>query len=381
MTLRSSHHALCLVWLCLLGASAGLAPARAASDAPVPVAPDLLVGTMRAEKRPVSKPVNFVGRVEAIEKVEIRARVTGFIEKVLFREGDAVATGAPLYRIEREPFAAALVQAEGALLKSKGQLANATAQRERAEQLLKTQSGSAAVRDQRLAEEATAQGDVAMAEAEVETAKINLGYTEIVAPIAGVIGRTSRTKGNVVSPDSGVLATIVSRDPIYVIFPVSQREFLNLADKDRRAAGSVLEVGLTFSDGSAYAAKGKIDFVDVTVDRATDTVNVRAIFPNPDGLLIDGQLVRVAVQSGTPEAQVLVPQTALVADQRGVYVFVVEDGKAVVRRVEAGGDIGTDAIIRSGLSGGEQVIVEGIERVRPGAAVTASPVTPLGSRS
>lgn len=381
MTIRRSNLLLFLACLSILGAAQAQFTASAKSEAPASAAPSLVVGAVPAERRPVTKAMEFVGRVEAIEKVEVRARVTGFIQEVLFKEGAKVAENAPLYRIEKDPFVATVYQAEGALTKFKGQLANAVAQRERAEQLLKTQAGSAAVRDQRVAEAQTAQGDVAIAEAELRTAKINLGYTEIISPIAGVIGRTSRTKGNVVGPDSGVLTTIVSQDPIYVVFPVSQRAFLNLADKERRAAGGALKVNLKFSDGSAYRHEGKINFLDVTVDKSTDTVSVRAIFPNPDGLLIDGQLVRVALQQSTPEEKILVPQTALIADQQGVYVFVVEDGKAVVRRVKTDGDFGADVIIESGLSGGEQVIVEGIERVRPGAAVTTTPVAPVGGGS
>jgi membrane fusion protein (multidrug efflux system) len=347
--------------------------------AQAPAAP--LVGTISAAKRPVAKSLEFVGRIAAMNKVEVRARVTGYLQAVLFKEGDKVGEGAPLYRIEQESFQAAVQQTKGALTKSKGNLANASFQRGRAEELLKTQSGSAAVRDQRVAEEQTALGDVTVAEAQLRSAEINLGYTDITAPIAGVIGRTNVTKGNVVGPDSGILTTIVSQDPTYVVFPVSQREFLRLEDDERRTAGGVLKVTLRFSDGSAYADPGRINFIDVTVDKSTDTVTVRAILPNPQGRLIDGQLVRVAVEGDKPEEKVTVPQTALIADQQGVYVFVVEDGKAIVRRVKLGGEIGPDSIVESGLSGGEQVIVEGIERVRPGGAVSASPAAALAGRS
>lgn len=366
----------CLPLICILVAPIQV---KAQVIAQAPAAP--LVGTISAAKRPVTKSLEFVGRIEAMNKVEVRARVTGFLEAVLFKEGDKVGEGAPLYRIEQEPFQAAVQQTEGSLTKAKGILANASFQRSRAEELLKTQSGSAAVRDQRVAEEQTALGDVAVAEAQLRSAKINLGYTDITAPIAGVIGRTNVTKGNVVGPDSGVLTTIVNQDPTYVVFPVSQREFLRLEDDERRTAGGVLKVTLRFSDGSAYADPGRINFVDVTVDRSTDTVTVRAILPNPQGKLIDGQLVRVAVEGDKPEEKVTVPQTALIADQQGVYVFVVEDGKAIVRRVKLGGEIGPDSIVESGLSGGEQVIVEGTERVRPGGAVSASPAAAIAGRS
>ena len=184
------------------------------------------VGTVLAEKQPVNPAKEFVGRIEAVERVAVRARVTGYLQEVLFKEGDAIKEGAVLYRIEPEPFQAAVAQARGALVKAKGQVVNAAGQLERAETLLAKASGSVADRDKRLAEEQTAKGDVLVAEANLQTANINLGYTEIKAPISGLIGRTSVTKGNVVGPDSGVLTTIVSQDPMYVTIPVSQREFL-----------------------------------------------------------------------------------------------------------------------------------------------------------
>jgi len=347
------------------------------AQTPVPA----IVGTVLVSKRPVTKALGFVGRIEAMNKVEVRARVTGYLQAVLFKEGDKVAEGAPLFRIEREPFDAAVQQAKGNVLKAKGALANASLQRARAQELLARQTGTAAVRDVRVAEEQTALGDVAVAEAQLDGAMINLGYTQITSPIAGIISRTNVTKGNVVGPDSGVLTTIVSQDPTYVVFPVSQREFLRLENEKRKMAGDVLKVSLRFSDGSTYDHEGKINFVDVTVDKSTDTITVRAIVPNPDGMLIDGQLVQVTVEGGKPQEKVTVPESALLADQQGVYVFVVEDGKAQVRRLKLGGEIGGDSIVESGLTGGEQVIVEGVDRARPGGPVTASPVMPLTDRS
>ena len=180
-----------------------------------------------------------------------------------------------------------------------------------------------------------------IADANLKTANVNLGYTEITAPITGEIGRTKLTKGNVVGPDSGPLTMIVSRDPMYVTFPVSQREFLQRAGAGRGSQGGAergqaFAVRIRFSDGSTYDQTGRINFVDVTVDRATDTVLVRATFPNPKGALIDGQLVRVSVEADKPEEKVLVPQTALIVDQQGTYVFVVADGKAAVAARQAG---------------------------------------------
>jgi membrane fusion protein, multidrug efflux system len=369
MPMRLHIHAAAL--LCLFAA----AP-RASAQQPTAVP----VGTLPAELRPITQATEFVGRVEAMERVEIRARVTGFLQDVLFTEGNIVKAGDVLYRIEPDTFQAAVQQAQGALYEAQGKFANATAQRARTQELTKTDAASKALLDVRVADEKSAQGDVVIADANLKTANVNLGYTEITAPITGEVGRTKYTKGNVVGPDSGPLTVIVSRDPMYVTFPVSQREFLHVQEDAARKQGSdrgqQFAVRIRFSDNSTYDQVGRINFVDVTVDRATDTVLVRATFPNPKGRLIDGQLVRVAVESDKPEEKVLVPQTALIVDQQGVYVFVVADGKATVQRVKLGGESGPYAIVTDGLKGGEQVVVQGMEGLRPGSPVVASPAPP-----
>ena len=336
------------------------------------------VGTVLAEKRNVTQATTFVGRVQAKDRVEVRARVTGYLDEVQFKEGDMIAVGARLYRIEPGPFEAAVQQAQGEVLRAQGQLTNATLQRQRSDELVKTGAQSVAVRDERVAGEQTAQGNLASAQAALQNAKINLGYTEITSPIAGRVGRSAVTKGNVVGPDSGTLTTIVSVDPMYVLFPVSQREFLELQKEGRQAStasnAAGLLVRLRFSDGTPYSEPGRINFVDVTVNQGTDTILVRATVPNPKGVLVDGQLLQASVEEEKPVERILVPQAALIADQEGVYVFIVEGGKAVIRRVKVGGDTGPNAIITDGLKGGEQVVVEGLGSLRPGASVLASPV-------
>jgi len=349
--------------------------AQQAAPAKIPV------GTVAAEKRAIEKTADFVGRIEAVNRVDVRARVTGYLDEVLFKDGAIVKVGTPLFRIERAPFEAAVEQAQGALERAQGTLKNATVQRQRAEDLLRTSAGSEAVRDQRVAEEQGALGDRTTAEANLKTAQINLGYTEITSPIAGRIGRTKLTKGNVVGPDSGVLVQIVSSDPMYVTFPVSQREFLGLKTNNVTEGQNAPFVSLKFADGTAYDQKGRVDFVDVSVDRATDTVLVRAVIPNPDNKLIDGTLVRVTVQAEKSEEKVLIPQSALIADQQGGYVFAVEDGKAVVKRVKIGAEIGAYVVVEQGLVGNEQIVVEGLQNLRPGSPVLASPVAPPAGRS
>lgn len=350
------------------------AAAQQAAGQPIPV------GTVIATKQQVNRGIDFVGRVEAIDRVEIRARVTGFLQQTFFKEGETVKEGDKLFQIDPAPFEAALQQAQGALLQAQGTLTNASVQRARAEELVKTSATSVATRDERVAAEKNAQGAVAMADADLKTATINLGYTTIISPITGRIGRAKVTRGNVVSPDSGPLVLIVSQDPMYVTFPVSQREFLRVRSEGRKADRDSLVVKLRFSDGTAYSNDGKIDFVDVTVNRGTDTVSVRARVPNPDGVLTDGEFMRVAVQGDAPEEKVVIPQAALLADQEGIYVFVVQDGKAVMKRVKTAGEVGTGIAIDQGLTAGEQVVVTGLQTLRPGAPVVASPMpTPATS--
>ena len=225
-----------------------------------------------------------------------------------------------------------------------------------------------------MAAERSAQGGVEMAEANEKTATINLGYTTILAPVSGRIGRAKVTKGNVVGPDTGSLVLIVSQDPMYVTFPVSEREFLRLREEGSKTRKDGYEVKLRFADGTAYEQDGKIDFVDVTVNKATDTVLVRARVANPTNALTDGQFMRVAVQGDKPQEKIVVPQAALLADQEGLYVFVVQDGKAVVKRVKTGAEVGTGIAIEQGLSGGELVVAFGLQSLRPSAPVVASPM-------
>jgi len=332
------------------------------------------VGTIVAAKQPVSKAIEFVGRIEAIDRVELHARVSGYLAAVLFKEGEMVKEGEKLFQIDPAPFDAAVQQARGALLQAQGTYANASLQRQRAEELVKTDAISVATRDQRVADEQVAQGAVVRATADLQTAQINLGYTTISAPVSGRIGRALVTKGNLVGSDTGPLALIVSQDPMFVTFPVSQREFLRIRQEGGKTMRENVLVKLHFADGSAYDQTGKIDFVDVTVDRSTDTVIVRARVPNPDSVLVPDQFVQVSVVGETPEEKVVIPQAALIADQEGTYVFVAQDGKAIIKRVKTGPEVGTGIAIESGLAPGDLVVVNGTQSLRPGAAVVATPI-------
>jgi len=332
------------------------------------------VGTVYAERKPIAQTRDFVGRIEAIDRVSIQARVKGYLEAVLFKEGDVVKKGAPLYEIEKGPFQAAVEQAQGALERAKAAKTLTEIQLQRAEELLTKQAGTAVARDQALAADQQAKGQILSDQANLDNANINLGYTEIVTPITGKISKTNVTAGNVVGPDTGPLTLIVSQDPMYVSFPVSQREFLNVQTKGKEIDPKQVKIRIRFANGTTYNQEGTVNFIDVSVNRATDTVLVRGTIPNPNGVLIDNQLVNVSVEAEQPQDKVLVPQAALIADQQGVYVFVVEDGKAAVRRIKPGGEDGPNVVVNEGLKGGEQVIVEGLQSIRPGQPVQASPM-------
>ncbi len=364
---------------CMLLALWGISSPANAQSAETPAA--IPVGVIIAERKPVTKTLDFVGRVEAIQRVEVKARITGYLEDIAFKEGEFVKEGAPLYGIEKGLLQAAVEQAEGELTKSKAAKVLTEVQVQRAEDLLAKSSGTAVARDQAIASDQSAQGAILVDEANLQTAKINLGYASITSPITGKIGKTNITKGNVVGPQSGTLTVIVSQDPMYVTFPVSQREFLRTQQAGHSIDITGIKATLRYADGSAYKHPGKINFVDVSVDRATDTVLARASFPNPEAGLIDGQLVSVVLESGTAEQKIVIPQAALISDQEGIYVFIVSDGKAAVRRVKTGGPSGTGVVVEQGLTGGEQVIVEGIQGLRRDVAVRATPLPPAPDRS
>ncbi len=346
------------------------------------------VGVQTAERRPVTESSEFVGRVEATDRVNIRARVTGFLQERLFREGGDVTEGEVLYRLERAPFEAQLEQARAQLAGATATQENARVALSRAQQLRQSGTGTQVALDNAQAQERTAAASVLAAQAAVRVAQINLDYTEIKAPIAGQIGRSNFAVGNVVGPDAGILATIVSQDPMRVAFAVSQRTALELRNRFEGRGGPVaVLVRIRLTDGRIYPEVGRIDFVDNQIDRNTDTILVRALIANPirqiEGgpaavsprELVDGQFVSVFVEGAEPVMTITLPRAAILQDQQGSYVFVVgEENKAERRNVTLGRASGAIAVIESGLEGGESVVVEGIQRVRPGQPVNPAPV-------
>lgn len=356
------------VALALLGACEQQAETSAAPTATPPPA----VTVISVQPTEFTPGFGFNGRVVAVDEVELRARVTGFLQKRLFEEGADVETGDLLFVIEKAPYEAVVAQRQAELASAEAKKVNTAAQLQRGEELVRNNNIPQSEVDLRRAEDQMAAAAIQQARAALEQAEINLSYTEIHAPIAGRIGRAAFSVGNLVGPDSGVLATLVSQDPIYVTFPVSQRQLL----AHRGERGDPV-VRVTLPDGTLYQHPGKLNFLDVQVDPGTDTLTVRAELPNPDRVLVDGQFVGVRVERGAPERVLAVPQAALQVDQAGPYVLVVgDDGKVEARRVTLGDAEGTQVVVERGLNEGERIIIEGIQKVRPGMAVAASEARP-----
>jgi membrane fusion protein, multidrug efflux system len=325
--------------------------------------------------RQVTETGDFIGRVAAIDEVNIVARITGFIQERNFTEGQQVKTGDLLFRIEPDTYKAAVDQQNANLAHAKATEVNANLQLQRGEELVHNQNIPQSTVDQRAADEQAAKADILQAQALLEQAQINLGYTEIRSPIDGRIGLANFTVGNLVSPSSGTLATIVSQDPIYVTFQASEADIIEYrhriaasADKDRHVT-----IHIKLPDGTIYSHPGRSNFLDVQVQSGTDTVLVRAQLPNPDGILIPGGIVGVMVERGAPHQSLVVPQSAVLLDQAGHFVMVVDDAKKVEqRRITTGVEQGRDVVVTDGLKEGELVIVEGIQKVHPGQVVSTN---------
>ena len=338
-------------------------------------APPPAVTVTPVVSREVTATGDFIGRVVAIDKVDVVARISGFINERNFTEGQQVKTGDLLFSIEPDTYKAAVDQQTANLAKAKATEVNANLQLQRGQDLVRNQNIPQSEVDQRAANAQAAHADVMQAQALLEQARINLGYTEIRSPVDGRIGLANFTVGNLVSPSSGPLATIVSQDPIYVTFQASEADIIEY--KHRIAASADknphVTIHIKLPDGTVYPHPGRTNLLDVQVQPDTDTVLVRAQLPNPEGMLIPGGIVGVITERGAPQASLIVPQSAVQLDQAGRYVMVVgADKKVELRRITTGVEQGRDIVVSAGLKEGELVIVEGIQKVHPGQVVATN---------
>jgi membrane fusion protein, multidrug efflux system len=378
-------------WLAALGLAAGVAAVALGwfllreSRPPMPSAaalpPAPAVGVRLVTLKGVSRSFEFVGHVKAVNKVEVRARIEGFLERILFQEGQTVKAGDLLYRIERVQFEALVDQAKANLVVAEAASTNANLEYGRQLELSKRQFSPQSVVDQNKAALDTAAGKIMQAKAALKQAEANLDYTDIRSPIDGRIGRTASTIGNPVNPASGVLVTIVSQDPMYALFPISVRDLETIREARRKQGGGLnkIEILLRLASGQEYAHPGVWNFTDPQVDQQTDTLIMRATIPNPEGALADGQFVTAIIRERREEPRLVVPQAALQVDQSGYYALVVNgEHKVEPRRLKTGPNIGTDVVVLSGLSEGDKAIVDGIQKVRPGQLVQETVLPPSG---
>lgn len=342
------------------------------AEAPPPPTP---VGVIEVANHPTNPGLSFVGRVQAIDSVNLIARVDSFLNKRLFTEGQMVKAGDLLFVLEKDTFQAVVNSSQANLEKAQVDADNLALQADRARELLKQRTVSQATLDDRVAAAKQAQAVVQQAKATLDQAKINLSYTEIRAPFDGRIGTANFSTGALVGPSTGPLATIVSQDPIYVTFPVSDRTVLEFTGGDRASATTGnIAVHLTLANNIAYPEVGAIDFTGIRVDPQTDTVAVRAKFPNPKNTLLDGQFVRIFANSNKPVEALLIPQKAVLTDQSGNYVLAVgADNKIIQRQITQGQTVGSDVVVQTGLKPGDIVVTNGLQRIRPGQVVEPEP--------
>jgi RND family efflux transporter MFP subunit len=352
-----------------------LAPWSAAAQGPAG-GPPPTVTVARPIVKQITEYDDFTGRFEAVDGVEVRARVQGYLDSVHFRDGQVVKKGDLLFTIDRRPYQATLDQNEAAIVSAQARLSFAESDLERAEALRKTGNIPEQLLDQRRQNYLTARADLDRANGALREARLNFEFTEVRAPINGRIGRKLVSEGNLVNVNQTLLATIVSLDPIYFYFDVDERSFLAYARASKIANRPLgpeagIDVLLGVTDEREPARKGRLDFIDNRVDQGTGTIRSRALVPNGDLFLTPGLFGTIRVPGSPPYQGVLVPDEAVATDQdRRIVWLVADDGTVSSRVVRPGPRIDGYRVIREGLKGDETVVIGGLQRVRPGAKVT-----------
>ncbi len=336
--------------------------------------PNPVVDTITVARQKINPRASFVAKIESRDRVGLRARVTGFLQAKLFNEGDLVKQGQPLFLIERVNFEAQLRQAEANLAKAEAAAVNAKAQYERIKTLFKTKDVSAAKLDEAKAAHDSAEATVAQMKASVDLAKKDLEYTTIVAPMDGKIGEKNFSVGELIGPNSGVLAEVVSIDPMDAVFSVSENQLLTLQEQFGKEEDT--DVAFITSNGKTYPEMGQINFVDVELDEAMNTLKMKASFPNPNHRLIAGQYGRVELTGKKLIDKIVVPMRVVQRDLNGAYVYRVDgDNKIVKQTVQPGIELPDfQVVIDDGLNVGDTVVVAGFQKIAPGATVQVNPV-------
>ena len=341
------------------------------------------VGVVTVQPQAVTLTTTLPGRTSPYETSEVRPQVNGLILDRLFTEGDQVRRGQALYRIDPQPYAAAVASARAALARARASIASSAALQRRYGELVKINAISRQEYENSITSAQQAQADVAAQQAAVRTAQIDLERTTVRAPISGRIGRSIATTGALVSAaQTTALTTIQRLDPIYVDVPQSSADLLRLRQQiaagELSRGGGAARVRLRLEDGSLYPVEGTLQFADVSVDPATGTQTIRALFPNPRGLLLPGMYVRAELVEGTEPDALLVPQRAVSRDEKGqpTVMVVGKDNKVEPRPLTAPRTIGENWLVTAGLRAGDRVIVEGGMMLRPGMPVRPTPWNP-----
>lgn len=360
----------------IAGLLASLLLAACSSTENAPAPEPVPVKTITIASEAIPNVIELPGRVEPVRVAEVRARVTGIVQQRLYEEGTDVAAGQPLFRIDPRELRASFAQTEASLQRARATAANARAVVERFRPLVKENAISGQEYDAAIAASREASANVAQIRAQLDAASLQLGYTTVRAPIAGRAGRVQVTEGALVSQAEGTLMTRIEQiSPVYVSFAQSATEVLRIRraiaegeiDLDKKDR---VEVRLTFADGSEYPVPGFIDFFDFSVDQETGTVNLRAKFANPSGLLLPGEFVRAKIFVGKLTGGIAVPQRAVTVNEKGGSVFVIDkEGMAALRPVQLGAMVDGRWIVESGLTPGDLVIVSNLQKIRPGAPV------------
>ena len=347
----------------LLAAVTMTAAATATAQSAPSDAPSVVVAG--AERRDVTPSFFYVGRVEAVETVALVARVEGFLERRDFREGGYVEKDDLLFLIEQAPYRIAVEQREADLAGARATLKNAEEDFARKETLVKRKTLARSALGEARAALGTARAAVQQAQAALRRARLDLSYTEVVSPIAGQISRAAYSVGSFVRPGDGALATVTSTDPIHVTIAVPEKDLIEARRQGIDLENPPVAPSLLLSDGNVYEHAGEFDYLDPSVDQATDTLLARAVFPNPEGVLLPGQFVTVIVRQKQPVSAVVIPQAAVQKDQQGHFVLVVDRaGRAGIRRIVLDEQTGTDWIVSEGIAEGERVVVQGLQKIR-----------------